>query len=119
MLTTIGAISICPACKGTGQDYSVKHHRLVMCDLCEGRRWVPLESCRGCGRPAFRFWPPRQQPILRYCGREDCFNKLVVVHKPKITLVEAVKAVQDAAAKRVNELKEFKDQMKRRLGPCC
>jgi hypothetical protein len=66
---------------GSGRDFSVKHHTQLVCDFCDGRGWVPLATCRGCGKPAFKFWPALERPILRFCGKEDCFTKLIKIHK--------------------------------------
>lgn len=61
----------------------MRHSKLTQCELCFGRGWVPQVACKGCGRPAFKFWPPKQYPLIQYCGLEDCFNKLVKLHLPK------------------------------------
>ena len=82
MISEIRPIVTCPMCQGTGRDYSINHHTFVWCDLCERRGWVPLESCMGCGKPAFRFWPRNQQPIVAYCDKEECLTHLVALHKP-------------------------------------
>lgn len=74
---------VCPMCGGAGQEYSASQAKLVDCTLCMGRRWVPEVACRGCGRPAYKFWPPKQIPIIRYCGLEDCLKHLVNMHLPK------------------------------------
>ena len=75
-------IVVCPMCKGTGKDFSVKHHRQLWCDLCKGVGYVPRENCKGCGRPATTTWPPKREPIIRYCGLKACLEQLVMVHKP-------------------------------------
>jgi hypothetical protein len=79
-IVEIKPITGCPMCRGTRQDYSIKHHKLMVCTLCNGRGWVPIESCRGCGRPAFQWWPKAQSPIIRYCGFETCLSALIKIH---------------------------------------
>jgi hypothetical protein len=69
----------CPMCYGTGSDYSLLHHTLVQCNLCEGKKFVLLKACDGCGKPAKKAWPPKQEPFIWYCGLEECFNKLVTI----------------------------------------
>src|SRR5271154_515697 len=73
--------SVCPACWGTGRDFSLRHHTQLVCDFCDGRGWVPLATCKSCGRPAWKFWPANQKPIVRFCGKEECFTNLVRIHK--------------------------------------
>jgi hypothetical protein len=82
MLSELAPLVDCPNCGGTGQAYSVLHHSLWLCEMCWGKRWLPAATCRGCGRPATKYWPPKQRPIIQYCGLESCFSALVVIHRP-------------------------------------
>lgn len=84
-------IAVCPQCQGSRLMWSLKHHKLVECETCKplgpasrSVGWVPNSVCRGCGKPAYKFWPPNQIPIIKYCGMETCFNALVrVIAAPK------------------------------------
>jgi hypothetical protein len=76
-------VKVCPACEGTKvQDIT---HRLAkakqefQCDNCRGEGIVPLVTCRGCGRPAMH-WDAK----IPYCGRKDCWDKLVEVFDPAV-----------------------------------
>jgi hypothetical protein len=93
-ITRIAKIVQCPLCKGLKQDYSAKHHTMMECPLCrdhtpmgEARGWVPTESCKSCGRPAFCWWPNDATAIIRYCGAEVCRKALI-----KVTTIEQVMA---------------------------
>jgi len=46
---------------------------LLKCDYCKGQRAVPLLTCRGCGRPALHY----AGPVVSYCGRKECWERLV------------------------------------------
>lgn len=107
-------IVLCPFCRGTKQDYSIKHKRLVTCTWCGGKGWCSPFVCKGCGKPANKFWPPRQMPIIRYCGMETCFSQLVKIHpRPVPRLVQVVDAIDKANRRR--DPKEELEDMKRRL----
>lgn len=103
-MIALSEVVLCPMCKSTGHDYHLVHHKLLKCELCEGRGWIPTVSCRGCGRPAFKFWPPRQVPIVQYCGLEACLSAMVTLHstKPSLTkgMIVSVKDLIDDANKR-------------------
>lgn len=64
----LAPIRYCPECRGIKTDGHLK------CRTCEGRGWVPLDICLACGRPAFE-----QGGVVPYCGREECFKRLVHV----------------------------------------
>ena len=86
----IKPITICPQCRGTKKDFNNRHRRLMKCELCEGRGWVPMQSCKGCGRPAFVWWPnARQLPFIRYCGRVECLDVLVKIHNKPVSAGKA------------------------------
>lgn len=124
MLKELAALMPCPECHATGQSYSTRHHTLVVCGLCHGRLFMPSATCKGCGRPAVKMWPPRQRPIVEYCGLEACLTLLVTIHKPSSvapaypTLPNIVHAAimedVDRAARKHHE--EIHD-MRRVLGP--
>lgn len=76
----IEPLIVCPFCRGTRQDYNIKHHKMMPCEWCSGRGYTSRYACKGCGRPANKYWPPKQWPIIRYCGLESCFSKLVKIH---------------------------------------
>ena len=54
--------------------------------MCKGKGYVPRANCKGCGRPAIKAWPPGQVPIIRYCGLEECFKDLVMIHKAGVSV---------------------------------
>ncbi len=81
MPVTLQPVAVCPECQGTGREFSLKHHGFARCGLCEERGWVPIDACKGCGRPAAQYWPEDQEPILKYCGRKECLAVLVVKHR--------------------------------------
>jgi hypothetical protein len=124
MITAIKPIRMCPQCKGTGQDYNLRHRKLMACELCYGRGYVS-ERCMGCGRPATKYWPPKQQPIIHYCGLETCFNALVTLRKSSkpvivraagFTMVEEQLQEIDRANRRVSAMEELKRDITHRLG---
>ncbi len=125
MIKEVDPIMLCPNCGGTGQVYSNTHHTLVECDMCWGKCIIPAVSCRGCGRPATRWWPPLQRPIVRYCGLETCLNALVTLHKPvgggiiPKGIVAVVKEITKANSReRVNQMEELRqDLVRREIGP--
>lgn len=121
-IVEIKPITVCPMCRGTGQDYSIKHSKLMPCTLCEGRSWVPLESCKGCGRPAYKWWPKIQSPILRYCGLEACLANLVKLHpaEKRKSIVESngQRAQIAKANAKISAEEEIKEAVRRRFGPC-
>ena len=92
----IQPVMTCAMCQGTGQDYSVLHHKLLRCEICSGLGFIAPISCKGCGRPALRTWPPRQSPLVYYCGLEVCLKLLVRMHIPKKspTIVEAAQRIE-------------------------
>lgn len=104
----------CPMCQGTGQEYNTIHHMLLRCTLCEGRGWVPVMACRGCGKPAYKWWPRFQVPIIQYCGLETCFSVLIKLHisRPKIadTKEFAIQKVQEHS----DQMQKIRDQLLRR-----
>lgn len=94
-MTIVTEAVSCPMCQGTGRDLDIKSGRMAKCELCQGKGWVPTEACKGCGKPAYKFWPPRQMPIIRYCGLEECLKHLVNIHLPaKAAIVAAVEALK-------------------------
>lgn len=72
---------LCPVCDGTGsKDIASKlpkKRKEFACDNCQGQSYVPLLTCRGCGRAAIEW-----EAAVPYCGREDCWKKLVEVIDP-------------------------------------
>ena len=66
----------CPECEGTGWDVDARAN--FVCDVCEGRGYVVMDVCRGCGRPAFE-----QGGYVKYCGREECWKTLTLAIDPK------------------------------------
>src|SRR5882757_5083 len=48
------------------------------CDYCLGKRFVSLNTCRGCGRPG----GVRNGPIT-FCGRKECWERLVDMVVPE------------------------------------
>lgn len=90
-ITELSPVEICPECFGGKVTYSQIHKRLVTCETCAGRGWAPTVVCRGCGRPAFEFWPKyKQLPLIQYCGKEVCLMKLVEFHAPNQVVKQAV-----------------------------
>jgi hypothetical protein len=71
-----------------------------------------VETCKSCGFPANRYWPPKQRPIIVYCGREDCLNKLVKIHKKPAIVRAAERAERE-------DDQALKDKLDRELGYCC
>lgn len=65
----VAPIQICPLCKGTGWEVDQKEN---VCSLCEGRNWIVLDTCGGCGRPAF----DQLTKVVPYCGRDECLALL-------------------------------------------
>lgn len=114
-MSVVSEAVVCPMCSGHGTDYSVIQARMVVCTLCQGRRWVPVDACLGCGRPAYRYWPPRQLPIIRYCGLEDCLKHLVRIHLPSKPAIVAAAEKMKAFARRDPVKEELERQ--RALGP--
>lgn len=128
MITFIEPIASCPQCRGTGVDYSIIHHALVGCALCWGRGYVPSVRCKSCGRPATKFWPPKQRPIIRYCGLESCLNNLVKLHKqpptvggyrPVPVICQVVRNITEASSQeRRDQMEELKSRLAHRgIGP--
>lgn len=72
-------VKTCPVCRGEGtldpSDRLPKAKQLIVCANCRGHGDVPLLTCRGCGRPAIQW----DDPVVPYCGRKDCYDKLVEV----------------------------------------
>jgi hypothetical protein len=125
MIKELTPVAVCSCCKGTGTDYSLKHHALVECLLCEGRGWIVTKACLGCGRPAFKFWPAHQIPLIQFCGLEECFTKLVKIHRPNklagfvrtggyhpVAIIDAVKALTRRATHRHDDMEDLKDQLR-------
>ena len=80
----------CPDCKGEVVQINPTNGALVEgCDVCEGHGFVPLEVCKGCGRPAWLDYP------VMHCGRDECFKQLARVIDnvaPKfVDIIEAAK----------------------------
>lgn len=115
----IQPVALCPMCQGTGRDYSPVHHTLVTCSICNGAGFMSSLSCKGCGRPALRTWPPRQSPLVHYCGREECLKVMVRMHIPKKkpTIIEAVDAIKkisneiEKANRRHSPLEDIHDRL--------
>lgn len=101
-LNEILPIVQCPACKGTRKDFSPVHKRPAICEWCRGAGWLRHEVCRGCGKPATRFWPPKQTAFIRYCGAAECLTVLVTIHKPEVKLLPQPKLSQLAIVRMMN-----------------
>lgn len=72
----------CFMCQGSGILVDPLEQYLdPACWLCEGRGWVSLRACKGCGRPAFHM-----VNSVIFCGRADCFEELTgeARTKPKL-----------------------------------
>ena len=80
-----------------------------------------VEACKGCGFPANKYWPPKQRPIIVYCGKEECLNKLVRLHKPKPAIVKAIEKTTGITKDRKDRDEEqaIKERLQRDLGYCC
>lgn len=123
VIAKIYPLVTCPMCKGSARDLSLIHHVLVNCTLCNGKGWLPLVSCRGCGRPAFRWWPLNGPPLIQYCGLEVCFSRLVTIHRTdksvgRPAIVHAMEEI-NRANQRVDQMDELKRRLQHRLGPAC
>src|SRR5271166_1368087 len=81
-ISSLQPIVACPMCRGTRYELSLKHHGQFECGMCKGCGWVLAHSCKGCGRPALKSWPPKQVPFVWYCGLETCLAVLIRIHKP-------------------------------------
>ena len=114
MIVELPHIAECPNCGGTGQEYSLQQATLIKCVVCNGKRYMPGVSCKGCGRPAIKFWPPHQRPIVLYCGLESCLAMLVVIHKSRVSpaIVSAVQQIM-GPAKRIDAMEELRQDMLR------
>lgn len=72
---------LCPVCNGAGirdiANQLPKKRQEFPCENCQGQRYVPLVTCRGCGRAAIQW-----DAVVPYCGREACWEKLVEMIDP-------------------------------------
>lgn len=73
---------LCPVCDGTGtKDVAhalPKKRKEFACENCQGQKYVPLVTCRGCGRAAIQW-----DAAVPFCGREKCWEQLVDVIDPE------------------------------------
>jgi hypothetical protein len=78
---------LCPVCDGTGERDIAhalpKKRKEFACENCQGQKYVPLVTCRGCGRPAIEW-----QAAVPYCGRPKCWEALVEMIDPDKKPVE-------------------------------
>lgn len=88
LMTLAVQCKLCPVCDGTGtRDIAKllpKKRKEFPCDNCQGQRYVPLVTCRGCGRAAIEW-----DAVVPYCGRSECWNKLVEIVDPNKVVVRA------------------------------
>lgn len=125
MLIEIKPIAVCPMCKGTHLEYSIRHHKHVNCTLCNGRGWIPSVACKGCGRPAWKLWPVKQRPIIQFCGLEECFGKLVNIRVVNRKIIPAIVRVTSnihvpgipRANQRHGAMEDIKRGIIRNIGP--
>lgn len=72
---------MCPVCNGAGTtdpaNLLPKKRKEFACENCQGQRYVPLVTCRGCGRAALEW-----DAEVPYCGRKCCWERLVEVIDP-------------------------------------